>query len=84
VGTRELVSTSANRNSFQAAMNTNTPVAMIPPMASGSMMRTNTPSSLQPSMIAASRSSGAISLKKLRSSQIANGRLNAVKMMIST
>src|SRR5438132_13410297 len=51
VAARELVNISANRNSFHAAMKTKTPVATIPPMASGSMMRRSTPSSLQPSTI---------------------------------
>ena len=36
------VRVSANRNSFQAAMNTNTPVATYPPVSSGSIMLRNT------------------------------------------
>jgi len=57
------VKTSANRNSFQAWLNANTPVDTSPGSASGSTTRRSACSRVQPSTIALSSSATGIALK---------------------
>jgi hypothetical protein len=72
-----LVRIRANRNLFQAWTKAKTDVANMPPRVSDTAMRVRTCHSLAPSMRAASTRLIGISMKKPRTIQIANGRLNA-------
>src|ERR1700751_1861102 len=68
------VSTLAKRNSFQAKINDRSPVAIIPGIVSGTVMRRNVARGLQPSTCAASSISMGISAKKPRISQTVSGK----------
>src|SRR5450755_4200670 len=65
----------ANAKSFQANTKQSTPVATIPGVTSGKLMRQNKPKVLQPSMRADSSISRGTSAKNACMSQIANGKL---------
>ena len=77
------VSTTANRNSFQAHRNANTPVPTSPGRASGSTMWRKDWKRLQPSSSAASSIAAGMLSKKPFSSQIAIGSAKAVSATIS-
>src|SRR5581483_328659 len=73
-----LVSSSANRNSFQVRIRPKTKVAAKPASTCGRQILKNTRISFEPSILAASSTSGCSSSKKLFIIQIVKARLNAV------
>ena len=72
----ELVSTEANRYSFQAKSQVSSAVVAMPGAASGMITRQRIPITEQPSIIAASSSSVGMPSTIPFSNQMANGRLN--------
>src|SRR5262244_748458 len=74
----EVMSTSANRKSFQARMNVKMPAAMSPGSASGSVTYHAARGRSAPSTMAASSSSSGTPAKKARSNHRQNGKQNVV------